>query len=310
MKQKKVAVCIPACKRPQSLRLLLQSLSKLQFNKILSLNLIVVVVDNDFSGSSKTVTGHYASCLQLIYAIEPVQNISLARNKAVAIAREAGCEYIAFVDDDEFVDPFWLDELLSTQEKYAADLVIGPVIPVFPGGVPDWIIKGGFFNRKRYTTGEKIRWGSTGNVLIKCELLDRLDIQFDHKFGLTGGEDTHFFERLYRLGAKMIWSDEAVIRENIPLSRANIRWLLRRSHFGGNTLALTEKDLAPSKNWAIFRFLKGIGRILQGCMLLLPSLLFGRTSAVKSLSCIARGAGMLTGIFGLKFEEYKIIHGS
>lgn len=310
MKQKKVAICIPACKRPEWLGLLLQSLTQLQFYKNSLLDLLVVVVDNDFSGSSKMAAGRYASYLPLIYAIEPVQNISLARNKAVAIAGEVDCEYIAFVDDDEFVVPLWLDELLSTQEKYAADLVIGPVIPVFAGSAPEWIVKGGFFNRKRYTTGQRIRWGSTGNVLIKRELLDRLDIHFDRKFGLTGGEDTHFFERLYRMDAKIVWSNEAVIKENIPLSRTNLRWLLRRSHFGGNTLALVEKDLAFSKNWAVFRFLKGIGRILQGCTLFLPSLLFGRAPAVKSLACIARGVGMLSGIFGFRFEEYKRIHGS
>lgn len=310
MKLTKVAICIATYQRPKWLRQLLDSLLELRFEKNSEIAVYVIVIDNDISGSARAVAEHYSSRLpRLFYEIEPVQNISLARNKAVALARELACQYIAFVDDDEFVDPFWLDELLSVLKECGADMVMGPVIPVFVNTVPDWIITGGFFERKRYKTGERIRWGSTCNTLIKREYLDRLDGPFDQSFGMTGGEDTHLFERLYLMGACLVWSDKAVVRENVPPSRSNLRWILCRSHFGGNTLALTERALGASNTRLLVRLLKGTGRIFQGSVLLLPSIIFGFAPAVRSLTLIARGVGMITGICGYKLEEYKSVHG-
>lgn len=307
----KVAICIATYKRPEWLEQLLESLSMLQFGKNQDVIITVIVVDNDRSGSARAVVERYFSHLPtLIYDLEPVQNISLARNKTISIAKESGCDYIAFVDDDEYVEPFWLDELLAALQEYQADMVMGPVIPVFAEPVPDWIIKAGVFERQRYKTGEIIRWGATCNALIKRSFLDQLAGPFDARFGLTGGEDTHLFERLHLIGARMVWSNEAIVKENIPSSRTNLSYILRRAHFGGNTLALTERALGSSKKYLFIRLGKGAGRILQGLVLFLPSLLFGLASGVKSLTYLARGVGMITGILGYKFEVYKRVNGA
>ncbi|OPZ74287.1 MAG: Glycosyl transferase family 2 [Firmicutes bacterium ADurb.Bin456] len=310
----KVAVCIATCRRPRWLGQLLESLTKLEYVKCPAVKPAVIVVDNDYRGSARAVAGNFsARFAEFIYELEPVQNISLARNRTVALAKSLGCTYAVFVDDDEFVEPRWLDELLFTLRVYDADIVRGPVIPVFSEPVPEWVMKGGFFELHRLentATGERIRWGATNNVLIKRELLDRLEGPFDPAFGLTGGEDTHLFERLHRLGARMVWSNEAVVRENVPSSRTNVKWILLHYYSFGSKLAQCDRALATSKNWLIIRLIKGVGRILQGSLLFLPSLFLGYAAAVKSLSHIARGAGMLAGICGCKSEEYKVIHGS
>ncbi len=310
----KVAVCIATCRRPRWLGQLLDSLTKLEYKKCPAVKQTVIVVDNDYRGSARIVAEKFsAQFLEFVYDLEPVQNISLARNKTVALARSLGCEYIVFVDDDEFVEPRWLDELLYTLQAYDADIVRGPVIPVFAEPVPEWIMKGGFFERHRFeniATGERIRWGATNNVLIKREFLDRLEGPFDPGFGLTGGEDTHLFERLHRLGACMIWSNEAVVRENVPSSRANLKWLLLHAYSFGSMLASCDRAMATNKKWLVIRLIKGVGRIFQGSLLFFPSLFLGYASAAKSLAYIARGAGMLTGICGCKSEEYKMIHGT
>jgi hypothetical protein len=290
---------------------LLESLSKLEFKLCPDTAWTVVVVDNDYTGSARGVAESYSTVLPgLVYDLEPEQNISLARNKTIAIAKDLDCSLVAFVDDDEFVDPDWLDNLLFTLEVYKADIVRGPVFPVFVDPVPDWIVKGGFFEReKHHKTGEILRWGATNNVLIKREFLDRLEGPFDINFGLTGGEDSHLFERLYRMGACMVWSNEAVVRENTPGSRTNLKWILTHAYSFGSMLASCDRALEKPKSWLVTRLIKGTGRILQGSVLLLPSLLLGYASAAKSLTYIARGAGMLTGIFGYKLEEYKRVHG-
>jgi len=311
MEPLKVAICVATCRRPKWLGQLLESLSKLEFKMCPGVVHTVIIVDNDYTGSARAVAERFSSQLPgLVYGLEPVQNISLARNKTIDIAKDLNCEYVAFVDDDEFVDPDWLDNLLFALKVYNADIVRGPVIPVFVDPVPDWIVTGGFFERQRYhKTGEIIRWGATNNVLIKREFLDRLEGPFDKSFGLTGGEDTHLFERLYRMGACMVWSNEALVRENTPASRTSLKWILLHSYNFGSMLALCDRALENPKKWLITRLLKGTGRILQGSILLLPSLLFGCASATKSLTYIARGAGMIAGMFGYKLEEYKKVHG-
>lgn len=155
-----------------------------------------------------------------------------------------------------------------------------------------------------------MRWGQAGNVLIKLDCLEQFNSPFNKGFGLSGGEDTHLFERLYRKGVRAVWSNEAIVRENIPSSKANLRWILRRAHFNGNTLALAERALAVSKKLVFIRIFKGLGRILQGTILFLPSICSGRASVVRSLTVVARGVGMITGILGCKVEEYRRIHGT
>jgi succinoglycan biosynthesis protein ExoM len=312
MEPPKVAICVATCRRPRWLGQLLESLSKLKFKKCPGVVWTVIVVDNDSKGSAREVAEGFSSRLPgLVYDLEPVQNISLARNKTISLAKSLDCEYVAFVDDDEFVDPDWLDNLLYTMELFNADIVRGPVIPVFPDPAPHWIVKGGFFDRQRYNkTGQIIRCGATNNVLIKRQFLDLLEGPFDVRFGLTGGEDTHLFERLYRLGACMVWSNEAIVRENVAGSRTNLKWILLHAYNFGSKLALCDRALKNPKNWLLPRAFKGIGRIVQGSILLLPSLLFSYASAIKSLTYIARGVGMIAGIFGCKVEEYKRVHGS
>ena len=62
------------------------------------------------------------------YVHEPRPGISHARNRGVA---EAKGDFVAFIDDDELPAPNWLESLLLTQRTYRADVVLGPVRPVF-----------------------------------------------------------------------------------------------------------------------------------------------------------------------------------
>lgn len=66
------------------------------------------------------------------------RNVSLARNACLDAA--AG-DLIAFVDDDEWVEPQWLARLLAAMAEFNADCVFGPVHPVYPAGTPDWIVR-------------------------------------------------------------------------------------------------------------------------------------------------------------------------
>ena len=109
---------------------------------------------------------------------------------------------MAFVDDDEWPEPGWLSALLRTQREYGADIVAGPSVPIYEPPEVDWIVKGGFFERPRFATGTRLDNARTSNVLIASRVLEAIDPAFDDRFGMTGGEDTHFFARARRAGRR------------------------------------------------------------------------------------------------------------
>jgi hypothetical protein len=107
----------------------------------------------------------------------------------------------------------------------------------------------------------------------------------------------------------LVWADGAVVHEWIPATRARAAWLLQRAYRSGNSWSLCEYDLFPSLRTRASRIAKGIGRVGQGALTLPASVVTGRRGAVKSLQYIFLGAGAVTGALGLRYEEYRKVHG-
>ena len=309
-----VTVCIATYRRAEGLRRLLGGIDGLTFRKSLPPGVRIVVVDNDPEGSASEVCEELVPKLgwPLSYHAEPRRGISYARNTAISRAGDEA-DFIACIDDDEVPEPNWLDELLHVQLSYDADVVSGPVLPYFPDPVPAWILRGKFFEQAfehpRYPTGQELEVTATSNVLIRAKIFEETGLTFDERLALTGGEDVHFFARVRRAGYKIVHADEAVVREWIPGSRANARWILKRAYRVGNAHTLTEEYLGSDPRTRAVRIAKGCGRIAQGALLLPASLpvlfLSGRWMLVRSLLYICRGAGMLAGMIGVRFEEYR-----
>jgi succinoglycan biosynthesis protein ExoM len=231
-----VAVCVASYKRPEGLKRLLEGLNQLSFSQIETPEIAVIVVDNDANGSAKVVCDKQLPEFKwsLQYSIETTRGISFARNHAIAEALSISnhVDFIAFIDDDEVPEPTWLDKLLLTQQEHQADIVTGPVLPRFlKSDVPNWVVKGKFFEPKRYPTGHILQTAFTNNVLIKATILRQLDTIFDESFALTGGEDSHFFMRLYRSGHKFVWADEAIVVEWIPQSSVGVYIVIANANY-------------------------------------------------------------------------------
>lgn len=305
----KIAVCVITYLRPQGLERLLLGLDELTFPSDAP-ELEVVVVDNDPAASATAVCDRLRPRLRwpLLYRHEPQRGISFARNAAVAAARDRA-DFLAFIDDDEIPEPDWLDQLLRVQASYDADVVSGPVLRHFESEAPVWMVKGGFFDDPRFATGQSIEHPATNNALIRSEIFREMESPFDARMALSGGEDTHFFLRLARQGRRMVWADEAIVREAIPATRARAAWILQRAFRRGNTWSLCERELQPSMRVAGLRVAKGVARIGLGLALLPLAPLRGRDALVKSLQYIWFGAGNLAGLLGLRYQEYKVVHG-
>ncbi len=305
----RVAVCIITCQRAEGLKRLLNGLNKLEFKLCETPYLEIFVVDNDEYGSAGKVCEQIGLQLQwkLEYCVESRRGIPFARNKAISSAGES-FDFVAFIDDDEVPQKSWLDQLLHVQSLYSADVVAGPVLPLFNQSVPDWIFKGKFFERPRYSTGKLLEGAATNNVLIRTEILQKMKPCFDERLALSGGSDWHFFRRVFFAGYKMVWANDALVSEWIPATRANLVWLLKRNYRLGITESFCEVDLDSSLLVRAICIFKGIRRIIKGTLFIPLSLIWGKHELFKTLRYIYHSVGMLVGVTGRKYQEYKQIH--
>lgn len=154
------------------------------------------------------------------------RNVAIARNACLDAATG---DLIAFVDDDEWVEPAWLQRMLAAMHEFAADCVFGPVHPVYPPGTAEWIIRANPLHVDWGRRGRRVELGRGGNTLMKRACVTRAGVKFDPALGRTGGEDTSFFHALAKAGAVMIVTDDAMVHEDAPPSRVNVAYFRHRA---------------------------------------------------------------------------------
>jgi glycosyltransferase involved in cell wall biosynthesis len=225
-----ICVCICTYKRPELLKRLLMELRGQDTCNLFTYS--ITVVDNDHLESAKPVMSDFAavSTIPITYCVEPRQNIALARNRAI---ENASGDFVAFIDDDELPTPRWLHTLFNACREYGVDGVLGPVKAHFDQAPPEWVLKGGFYDRPTYPTGLVIdgRKGRTGNVLLKRQIFTTGTLPFRPEF-LTG-EDQDFFRRMIEKGHVFIWCNEALAYEVVPPIRWKRTFMLKRALFRG-----------------------------------------------------------------------------
>jgi succinoglycan biosynthesis protein ExoM len=269
----------------------------------------VIVVDNDVAGSAHAVVERRRTLgapFPIVYAIQPLKNIALTRNRTVELASS---EWIAFIDDDERASPVWLDRLATTVIGYGADGALGPVEPVVPSDAPVWIRRGRFYEWARMKTGaiippNKLRFG---NVLLRGALLRDGRPPFDANYGLTGGEDGDLLCRLVQNGARMVWCDEAVVHEPVETARLSLRWLLLRALRGGQDFArhkLRGRFGHLSSFGSTQLLLRALSQAVLAAGLAVLFLPAGRHRAVYWLLKATANVGKMSIFMGWHYREY------
>jgi succinoglycan biosynthesis protein ExoM len=306
----RIAVCALTYLRPVGLTRLLRELDRLTLPDDVEVR--VFVVDNDPERSAEEVAERHAasSRLDLTYVHEPTRGISAGRNASIAAAREWGADSLCFIDDDEWPEPDWLLELVSTARRTGADVVTGPVFPVFDEPPPSWIVEGGYFERPRHDHDGFIDYATTSSVLIDMVCFEGRAEPFDAEFGLSGGSDTHFFAELYDAGRRIAWCDRAHVHEAIPATRVDAAWLLRREYRRGQTMSRSLRRRDPRVVRFARRLANAAIQMVSGLVVFVAGLPFGRARWFRGAKMMVLGAGMVTGLVSAGYQEYRRIHGT
>lgn len=209
----------------------------------------VIVADDSADGRARALVAGLDLPLDVKVVSVGAGNVAIARN---ALLEAAGGDTLIFVDDDETVEPDWLEGHVSAARDFAADAVLGPVHPVYPDGTPAWFVAADplFQDWNWSDDGRVTPYGRTGNTLIRRAALGEL--RFDPAFGRTGGEDHDFFLRFAAAGHKMVVTDRARASERVPAGRATVGYVLRRALRGGQIYGQLELRGAGFLRAAVF----------------------------------------------------------
>src|SRR6185436_13962447 len=220
-----------------------QSLAKDQFE--------IVIVDNGSTDRTReVVAAAQMKDSRIRYVVEPKAGIAHARNRAL---QEARGENLAFIDDDAWADPKWLENLIAPLRSISPtpECIAGPVSLVWDGRRPDWFPDRFESLLCRYDMGDAPHFLSadgyllTTNSLFHRKTLLRLggmrtDLGHKRK-SLLGGEDNDIFKRLIANGHRVYYQPTAHVNHPVPKERQTHRFLLRRLFWDGASQPLFER---------------------------------------------------------------------
>jgi len=304
-----IVIALGTRDRPQMLKKTLQSFQGLQLPD--NSRVCLLVVDNNENRSAEAIFQQVASILSIdsIYVCEPERGIIAMRNRAVEEAINLQAQYMAFIDDDEEVFDQWLVIMFEALLQYHADVAVAGVNRVLPADTPQWVIKGRYFERPHFPTGTPRTAASTSNVLFKLKICKEWGLRFHPALRWCGSSDTFLFNQAYEKGAKIIWVKEGAIQEEIPESRANLSWILKRSfRHASAKVARMRLKYGYLKAFGM-ESLYGLSQLFWGMVELPGVLIWGKVGWVNALRKIYKFAGAFAGLAGYKYPEYKKTHG-
>jgi hypothetical protein len=288
------------------LKRLIYSIFDNKVDKSLIQNVKIIIVDNDINKTAestiKEINNGDSGVFELLYFNNPVKGLSNVRNELLGKAMLENPDFIIFVDDDEYVTPYWLVELLETITLMDADAARGPVLADLNKGVSKYITR--FFERESYPDNARIFSFTTGNLILKRKSLEKYKIRFDNRFNYTGSEDSFFGIQMMNKGANIFWAAKAIVYESIPDSRANLRWLIKRRYNGA--IGFTYILKIEKKYFDLFKktVISGIYFIVGGIALI--ALLFPFRWKYWGILKISESIGGFAGLLNIRFHEYAI----
>ncbi|HEX8627203.1 MAG TPA: glycosyltransferase, partial [Catenuloplanes sp.] len=220
-----ITVVVCTRERPGPLASCLESLRAQQYPRMR-----VLVVDNaPTSSATAQVVDAAADEMDIRYLVEPRPGLSHARNRAVA---EAPGQILAWLDDDEIADPYWLSEVARALADHPeADVISGVIVPAELETDPQlWFEQFGGHSKGRGFTADVFSpataarqsplyplpaFGTGANMTFRPGVIERIG-GFDAALGAgtpaMGSEDTLAFMQVLLSGGTVVYQPSALVR--------------------------------------------------------------------------------------------------
>jgi len=246
----------------------------------------VLVVDNGSTDDTPAVVSAMRNALPLRRVMEPHAGLSRARNRAV---REAGGDYLAWLDDDAVVDPGWLHAYAEAIRRHpGAAFFGGPIRPRFEGEPPAWLLGAarqiGYVysaidlgaEPRELEARRDLPYGA--NYVVRRS--EQLRLSYDTRLGRQpgsawlAGEESALLGLLLDAGKRGRWVPHAAVDHVIPAGRQTLRYLLAHGYGMGRTDARRKPVAAGSgavllgrPRWLWRRLLRAAGTAASACVL-------------------------------------------
>ena len=212
-----------------------------------TLSVRVTVVDNSDEGTAAGVVERFNrdSPFNMRWIPAHPANIAVARNAGV----KAGVsDYVAFLDDDNEMQPGWLVAVAEAISANSFDVYFGAYEAQFESPERATAAARQVFSRRfDFPAGHELfvmgphqcrdSTLGTNNSIFRRDTLPMDPAPFDLAFGHGGGEDYDLLCRMQRDGRSFGWLPGAVAHEFVPTSRCDPAYLRRRFFVGGQTFA-------------------------------------------------------------------------
>ena len=302
-----VVVTVPTFRRPDHLIRTLDSLAAQETSQVFA----IVVIENDAEGREGAdvaaplfEAGRYPG---LVIAAHDRGNCH-AYNAGwfTALTRFPNLKHVCVIDDDECAPADWLAQMCATAETHDAAMVGGPQWPVFDETPPPAIASHPVFQPHYEATGPVPALYSSGNLLVRREVLQAMPQPFfDLRFNFTGGGDSDFLMRARQAGFSSAWCAQAGVKETIPANRVTKAWVRQRAIRNGQLSAIIERR---RRGDTVFG---GLVTLTRSLALLAASpfrsalRLLGGQSPLSALYPIHVAAGRIGSAFGQSHEQYR-----
>lgn len=192
----------------------------------------IIIADNDEIPSAQERVETEAKNLPVpvTYVHAPARNISIARNACLDTAQG---DWVAFFDDDEIAPINWIEQLYTAALAGPFDAVFGPAIAEYADGTPAWIRNKDYHSNWPERRGGEVQTGHTCNALMRRSAPAIEGHRFLLEKGKTGGEDTEFFFRVWRAGARLGIAEDAIVYEPADPGRLSFNWIMKRKFRSG-----------------------------------------------------------------------------
>ncbi|ASC71570.1 EAL domain-containing protein/glycosyl transferase [Halomicronema hongdechloris C2206] len=234
-----ISVVICTLNRADYLRKAIKSLTSQTFN---AAQFEIIVVDNNSTDNTRSVAkDEFGGINNIRYLFEPVMGLSQARNTGWQNSRG---DFIAFLDDDAIAAPQWLEIIAQVFASVTPmpGCVGGKVKPLWESPRPSWLSDSllsclSLIDYADYPTFLEDGFVVGANMAFPKKVLQELD-GFSTMLGRKGksllsNEEILLRNQLKSAGYKIFYHPEASVIHQIPASRLEQSWFLKRYYFQG-----------------------------------------------------------------------------